>query len=184
MRSSRDVDMIAAVSSEVAAARPAPAVEAWRGFVANKGAVCGLVHVVLVILCALGAGALAPHDPIEQFRDALLAPPIWDGGSSRFWLGTDATGRDILSRLLYGARASLGIGLSAVALSMVPGVALGLIAAFYPRRFGTAILRVMDVLLSLPALILAIAVVAVLGPGLFHTTLAIALVSVPGYVRL
>ena len=165
--------------------RPAaPPVEAWRNFATNRGAMSGLVCVAAISVCALLAGVLSPHDPIEQFRDALLAPPAWDGGTGRFWLGTDATGRDMLSRLLHGAQASLGIGFAAVAMSALPGTALGLVAAFYPTPGGTLILRVMDVLMSLPALILAIAVVAVLGPGLRNTTLAIALVSVPGFVRL
>lgn len=156
----------------------------WRGFARNKAAVAAFAYVMLVALCALFAGVLSPHDPIVQYRDALLSPPAWDGGSSRFWLGTDATGRDLVSRLLHGARASLAIALGAVKLSALPGIALGLMAAFWPRPLGTVILRVTDVLLSLPALILAIALVAVLGPGLFHTTAAIALVAMPGYVRL
>ncbi|WP_280155471.1 ABC transporter permease subunit [Piscinibacter sp. XHJ-5] len=156
----------------------------WRGFARNKAAVAAFAYVMLVALCALFAGMLSPHDPIVQYRDALLSPPAWDGGSSRFWLGTDATGRDLVSRLLHGARASLAIALGAVMLSALPGIALGLMAAFWPRPLGTVILRVTDVLLSLPALILAIALVAVLGPGLFHTTAAIALVAMPGYVRL
>jgi dipeptide transport system permease protein len=114
----------------------------------------------------------------------MLVAPSWGVGPSRFWLGTDEIGRDMLSRLLHGARLSLGIGGVAVVLSMVPGVVLGLLAAFYPRRLGVAILRTMDIILALPSLLLAIAVVAVLGPGLVDTVLAIALVSVPGYVRL
>ena len=90
---------------------------------------------------------------------------------------------DVLSRLLHGARLSLMIGLVAVVLAMTPGIALGLAAAFFPR-IGTAILRLMDVMLALPSLLLAIAVVAVLGPGLINTMLAIALVAIPNYVRL
>lgn len=156
----------------------------WRHFATNKGAVGGLVVFVTVILCAVFAGVLAPHDPVEQFREALLTPPMWaEGGSSRFILGTDDIGRDVLSRLLYGARLSLMIGFVAVVLAMLPGIALGLAAAFFPR-LGVAILRLMDVMLALPSLLLAIAVVAVLGPGLTNTMLAIAIVAVPGYTRL
>jgi dipeptide transport system permease protein len=157
----------------------------WRSFSANRGAVAGLAYFLFVLACALGAGVLAPHDPIEQYRDALLAPPAWNtGGSTRFLLGTDEIGRDMLSRLLHGARLSLGIGFVAVLLSALPGIALGLLAAFHPKRLGVAILRLMDVMLALPSLLLAIAVVAVLGPGLINTVLAIALVSIPSYVRL
>ena len=143
------------------------------------------VVFALVVAGALLAGVLAPHDPIEQFRDALLTPPAWnEGGSPRFPLGTDEVGRDVLSRLLYGARLSLFIGGASVVMAMVPGIALGLVAAFYPRGTGTFILRLMDVMLALPSLLLAIAVVAVLEPGLVNTLFAIAIVAVPNYVRL
>ena len=163
---------------------PAPLADFWRSFSSNKGALAGLVVFVFVILCAVFADVLAPYSPIEQYRDALLVPPMWSGGTGRFLLGTDDIGRDMLSRLLHGARLSLLIGLVAVVLSMLPGIALGLFAAFFPRVLGTVILRVMDVMLALPSLLLAIAVVAVLGPSLFNTMLAIALVSIPSYVRL
>ena len=167
-----------------AGAPPSSLKDFWRSFAHNKGAVAGLVFFTFIVLCALLAGVLAPHDPVEQYRDALLTPPMWqEGGSARFPLGTDDIGRDVLSRLLHGARLSLMIGLVAVLLSMVPGIALGLAAAFFPR-VGIAILRLMDVMLALPSLLLAIAVVAVLGPGLLNTMLAIALVAIPGYVRL
>ena len=166
-------------------APPSTAADLWRHFAANKGAVVGLAFVLAALACALFANILAPHSPIEQFREALLVPPAWHAeGSWRFPLGTDDIGRDILSRLLHGARLSLAIGAVAVLLSALPGVVLGLVAAFYPHAVGTFILRVMDVMLALPSLLLAIAVVAVLGPGLWNTMLAIALVAVPGYVRL
>jgi dipeptide transport system permease protein len=172
-------------TTEEVTATPSSFKDAWRGFAQNKGALAGLVFCVLILLCAVFAGVLAPHDPIEQFRDALLTPPVWnEAGSTRFLLGTDDIGRDILSRLLYGARLSLTIGFVAVLLSMLPGIALGLLAAFFPRQLGTVILRLMDVMLALPSLLLAIAVVAILGPGLLNTMFAIAIVAVPSYVRL
>ncbi|KQW00159.1 ABC transporter permease subunit [Rhizobacter sp. Root1221] len=175
---------VLATTADVSAT-PSPLKDFWRSFAMNRGAVVGLVFFVLIMLCAVFAGVLAPHDPVEQFRDALLTPPAWsDAGSSRFLLGTDDIGRDVLSRLLYGARLSLMIGFVAVLLSMLPGIALGLLAAFFPQRLGVAILRLMDIMLALPSLLLAIAVVAVLGPGLVNTMLAIAIVAVPGYVRL
>ena len=180
--------MSAVLSTEESSAAGAPPASSlsdfWRSFATNKGAVAGLFVFVFVILCALFANLLAPHDAIEQYRDALLTPPMWaEGGSSKFILGTDDIGRDVLSRLLFGARLSLLIGFVAVLLSMLPGMALGLTAAFFPR-VGVAILRLMDVMLALPSLLLAIAVVAVLGPGLLNTMLAIAIVAVPSYVRL
>lgn len=177
---------MSAVLSSPESGTPPPSglADFWHHFAANKGAVAGLVVFVLVILSALLAGVLAPHDPIEQYRDALLTPPMWaEGGSARFILGTDDIGRDVLSRLLHGARLSLMIGFVAVVLAMLPGIALGLAAAFFPRA-GIGILRLMDVMLALPSLLLAIAVVAVLGPGLTNTMVAIAIVAVPGYTRL
>ena len=174
-----------ASASAPPSAPPSALAEFWRSFSANRGAVGGLVFLALVVMAALLAGVLAPHSPIEQFREALLVPPAWtEAGTARFPLGTDDIGRDVLSRLLHGARLSLLIGVVAVSLSMLPGIVLGLLAAFHPRILGTAILRAMDVMLALPSLLLAIAVVAVLGPGLFNTMIAIAIVSVPGYTRL
>ena len=177
--------VLPAVNEAEGGAPPSSAAELWRHFAANKGAVAGLGFLLAVLACALLAPLLAPHSPIEQFREALLVPPAWHAeGSWRFPLGTDDIGRDLLSRLLYGARLSLAIGAVAVLLSAIPGVVLGLVAAFHPRRLGTVVLRVMDVMLALPSLLLAIAVVAVLGPGLWNTMIAIALVAIPGYVRL
>src|SRR6187402_2438477 len=116
---------------------PSAGAGAWRHFAQNKGALAGLVFCVLIAVCAVFAGVLAPHDPIEQYRDALLTPPAWhEAGSTRFLLGTDDIGRDMLSRLLFGARLSLAIGFVAVLLSMLPGIALGLLAAFFPRPLG------------------------------------------------
>lgn len=166
-------------------APPSTLADFWHHFAANRGALGGLFFLCFVVLCALLAPLLAPHSPIEQFRDALLVPPMWnDAGSSKFILGTDDVGRDILSRLLYGARLSLMIGAGAVTMSMIPGIVLGLIAAFFPKLLGISILRLMDVMLALPSLLLAIAVVAVLTPGLVNTMLAIAIVAVPSYTRL
>ncbi|MBV8649670.1 ABC transporter permease subunit [Paludibacterium sp.] len=164
---------------------PSPLKEFWQGFSYNKGAVIGLVFLTLVVFAALLAQWVAPYSPIEQYRDAMLTPPAWaDGGSGRFLLGTDEIGRDMLSRLIYGARLSLMIGLSAVLSSLIPGIVLGLLAAFYPKVLGPLIMRVMDVMMALPSLLLAIAIVAILGPSMLNTIIAISVVSLPGYVRL
>ena len=115
------------------------------------------------------------HSPIEQYRDCLLTPPAWlEGGQQPFLLGTDDIGRDMLSRLLHGARLSLLIGLVAVVLSMLPGIALGLVAAFFPRAIGTVDPAAdgHDAGAAEPAA--GDAVVAVLGPGLMNTMFAIA----------
>ena len=159
--------------------------EFWRGFSKNKGAVIGLVFMAIVCLAALFAPWVAPYDPIEQFRNHFLTPPAWvAGGSSQFLLGTDEVGRDILSRLIHGARLSLFIGLVSVVLALIPGVVLGLVAANFGKVLDSIIMRVMDIMMALPALLLAVAIVAILGPGLGNALVAIAVVSLPAYVRL
>ncbi|HSC81156.1 MAG TPA: ABC transporter permease subunit, partial [Chitinolyticbacter sp.] len=164
---------------------PSPLAEFWRGFARNRGASAALAFMLLLALAALFAPWIAPYSPIEQYRDALLTPPAWaEGGSWRFVLGSDELGRDILSRLLHGARISLWIGVVSVLCSMIPGVVLGLLAAFYPTRLGILIMRLMDIMMALPSLLLAVAIVAVLGPGLGNTMIALAIVSLPSYVRL
>jgi dipeptide transport system permease protein len=157
----------------------------WAQFSRNRGAVAAGALVLTLIALGLCAPLVAPHSPVEQFRDAVQAPPAWlAGGSWRFVLGTDEAGRDILSRLIYGARLSLWIGCVSVALALLPGIALGLAAAFFPKWLDAPVMRTMDVLLALPSLLLAVAVVAIIGPGLINTMLAIAVVSLPAYVRL
>ncbi|MDR6679702.1 ABC transporter permease subunit [Pseudomonas oryzihabitans] len=164
---------------------PSPFKEFWQAFARNKGALGGLIFMVIVISCALLAPWVAPHAPSEQFRDFMLNPPMWlDGGQAQFPLGTDELGRDILSRLIYGAQLSLLIGLASVVVSLTPGILLGLIAGFSPNRAGPVIMRLMDIMLALPSLLLAVAIVAILGPGLTNTVVAIAIVSLPSYVRL
>lgn len=155
-----------------------------KGFSANKGALVAALFFLSVIICAVFAPLLTSHSPIEQYRDHMLTPPAWEtGGVPQFLLGTDELGRDIVARLIYGARLSLLIGFTSVALSMLPGIVLGLVAAF-SRKADIVIMRLMDIMMSLPSLLLAIAIVAVIGPGLINTILAIAIVSLPGYVRI
>ena len=106
----------------------------WSYFSENRGAVMGLWFFVFVILMALSADIIAPHDPIQQYRDALLNPPAWEeGGDARFLLGTDAVGRDMLSRIIYGSRFSLFIGCVVVSLSLISGILLGLLAGTRQR---------------------------------------------------
>ena len=169
----------------VASAPPHPLVEFWRYFRTNRGSVFGLVIIVLLFTMALGADVLAPHPPNEQYRDALLTPPMWaEGGSSRFWLGTDDIGRDIASRIIHGARVSLSVGSLVVTLSLLSGIALGLIAGFARGVIETAIMRAMDIMLALPSLLLAIVIVAILGPSLVNAAMAVVIVALPHYVRL
>ena len=159
----------------------APNAGLFRRLLENRGAAAGLAIMALLVLVAAAAPLVAPHGPAEQFRDSFLAPPF---AEARFPLGTDSLGRDILTRLIYGARLSLLIGLVVVALSLSIGTLLGLTAAFAGGALDVAIMRTMDVLLVFPSLLLAIVVVAILGPGLTNAMLAVAVVLLPGYVRL
>lgn len=166
-------------------APPGPFAEFVRAFTANRGATLACFVFVAVVLGALLAPWLAPHSPIQQYREHLLTPPLWQaGGLAMFPLGTDELGRCVLSRLLHGGRVSLMIGAAAVSLALLPGVVLGLLAAFGRPWLAAAIMRVMDVLLALPGLLLAIAIISILGPGLVNTVIAIAVGGLPGYVRL
>jgi dipeptide transport system permease protein len=165
-------------------ALPHPLRELWDYFRQNRGAVIGLATVVAIVLAALCADVIAPHSPIEQFRDATLVPPAWQaGGSGKFILGTDPVGRDVLSRVIHGTRLSLLIGLVSVSLSLALGVTLGLMAGYFRGVTEIAIMRLMDVMLALPSLLLAVAIVAVLGPGLINAMYAIAVVMLPHYAR-
>ena len=159
--------------------------ETWRYFSESRGAVVGLTIFVLLILTALTAGWIAPHDAIVQDRDAFLTPPVWEeGGTWNYILGTDAIGRDILSRLMFGARYSLLIGTVVVTLALLGGVTLGLIAGYTRGVVDTLIMRTMDIILAFPSLLLALVLVAILGPGLFNAMLAIAVVLQPHFARL
>lgn len=162
-----------------------PASAFWSRLIENRGALAGLVLMVGLVLAASAAPLITPHGPAEQFRDHFFFPPFQDWS---FPLGTDSLGRDIYSRLIYGARLSLLIGSVVVALSLTIGTLLGLVAAFAVRsKWGVVdvvIMRLMDVLLVFPSLLLAIVVVAILGPGLTNAMLAVAIVQLPAYVRL
>ncbi|MCZ0963139.1 ABC transporter permease subunit [Paracoccus benzoatiresistens] len=159
--------------------------EFWFYFRQNRGAVAGLVVFILLVLTAVFALLLAPHDPTTQYRDAFLLPPVWqDGGRAEFLLGTDAVGRDMLSRLIFGAQYSLFIGIVVVAIALVGGVIIGLIAGFFRGWVDAVIMRVMDVILAFPSLLLALVLVAVLGPGLTNAMIAIAIVYQPHFARL
>ncbi|WP_316231091.1 ABC transporter permease subunit [Bradyrhizobium sp. SZCCHNR1051] len=166
-------------------APPSPLLEFWQDFRKNAGAVAGLVVIAVLILLALSADVVAPHSPVLTNNAAFLKPPFWQqGGSLSYPLGTDAIGRDILSRLIHGARLSLLIGIAVVTLSVISGTILGLIAGFFRGVAEVAIMRLMDITLTLPSLLLAIVIVAILGPGLMNAMLAVAIVLLPHYVRI
>ena len=162
-----------------------PLREFWGYFSANHGAVAGLAIVIVLLLVAAFANVLAPYSPDLTNNAVFLKPPAWqEGGSWAYPLGTDAIGRDMLSRLIFGARLSLSIGIAVVALSIVVGIVLGLVAGYLRGVTEIAIMRLMDIILSLPSLLLAIVIVAILGPGLMNAMLAVAVIVLPHYVRI
>jgi dipeptide transport system permease protein len=166
-------------------APPHPLREFWSYFSANKGALGGLIIVVLMFLLALLAPWLAPYSPDLTNNEVFLKPPFWQsGGSTAHLLGTDAIGRDILSRLIHGARLSLVIGVAVVALSVLLGTILGLTAGYFRGVYEIFVMRLMDIILTLPSLLLAIVIVAILGPGMMNAMLAVAIVILPHYVRI
>lgn len=159
--------------------------EFWSYYSENRGAVAGLVLFALLVIIAICAPLLAPHLPDHQYRDSFLTPPMWSAaGKSQFILGTDPVGRDILSRLIHGARFSLLMGAMVVVFAMAGGVTLGLLAGYFGGWVDTLIMRVMDIILAFPSLLLALVLVAILGPGLVNAMLAIALVYQPHFARL
>ncbi len=140
--------------------------------------------LVLIVLAAF-ADSIAPHSPIEQFRAHFLVPPMWQaGGDAAFPLGTDDVGRDMLSRLIYGARLSLSSAARSRPCRWSWAPRSGCTAAFAGGLVDIVIMRVMDILLVFPSLLLAIVIVAILGPGLFNAMLAVVVVTLPGYTRL
>jgi dipeptide transport system permease protein len=161
----------------------------FADFFKNRAALLGVIILALLVFGAVFADFVAPYSPIEQYREAIRVPPSWQaGGSSRFLLGTDELGRDILSRLIFGARISLFIGLSVVVVSTAIGTIFGLFVAFSHGILSSiisfVIMRTMDAILAVPSLLLCILVVAMLGPSLSNTIVAISVVYLPNYVRL
>ncbi|MCM3388491.1 ABC transporter permease [Ureibacillus chungkukjangi] len=155
---------------------------AWRSFKKSKAALVGTAIVVFFILLAIFGPLIAPEGINEQKLSdpsLRLAPP-----SSDYWLGTDDFGRDIFSRVVYGARISLAVGFLSVILSVVAGSFLGVIAGFYGRFIDTIISRIFDIMLAFPSILLAIAIVSILGPSLQNALIAIAIINIPNFGRL
>jgi peptide/nickel transport system permease protein len=166
-------------STAVVEERPAPATRAWRALTASRLNALGFAMVVALVLVALIGPLLAPYGPTAQsLPDQLQAP------SAHHWLGTDEFGRDILSRIVSGARLALLIGLLADAVALSAGSLLGLVAAFYGRWGDAVVMRTMDVFLAFPYLLLAMVVIAILGAGLTPAVIAIGIVYVPQFARL
>lgn len=157
----------------------------WYYFSQNKGAVAGLYFMIFICLVALFAGVLAPHGAAEQFSSSTLVPPAWvKGGSWKFILGTDSVGRDILSRIIYGARYSLVIGVIVILISFIFGSFLGLVSGFMGGIVDMLVTRIMDVVLAIPSLLLALVLVTILGPSLENAMISVAITYLPYFVRL
>lgn len=144
----------------------------------NRLAVAGLVVLALIVLCAILAPVIAPYHYARQDLMMSYEPP-----SATHWLGTDDLGRDIFSRIIYGAQVSLQVGIFAVSVAMLFGGLLGALAGYYGGKLDEIIMRFMDVLLSIPQILLAIAIAAALEPGLLNLTLAVGLASLPTFAR-
>jgi peptide/nickel transport system permease protein len=152
---------------------------ALRRLTRQRGAVVGMVILVVLALLALAAPWLSPRDPIKTApREALQAP------GARFLLGSDQFGRDVASRALHGARLSLTVGLISVSIALVLGTPVGLLSGYYGGRVDGFVMRVVDVLLAFPGILLALAIVSVLSPGLNNVMIAVGLSAVPNYARL
>ncbi|MEM1160331.1 MAG: ABC transporter permease [Pseudomonadota bacterium] len=162
---------------------PAPSLPWWRRLVHDPAAFVALIVLTIVVLCAILAPLISPHDPYASSR-AVMQPPVWsDRGAWLHPLGTDGQGRDILSRIFYGTRLTLLIGLVSVGLGGVLGSLLGLLAAFRPR-LDPWVMRLVDVMLSFPAILLGLALVAVFGPGAIPVMIALAIATVPDCARI
>ena len=151
--------------------------EAWRRFKKDRVAVAGGILVIVVALAAILAPVIAPYDPYEQFFEGLSLEGAPRPPDAEFWLGTDLLGRDLFSRLLYGARTSLIIGVVANAVAVLIGTVLGATAGYVGGLVGNAIMRFTDLMMAFPALLLAIALAAILKPSLWIVAMVIALVS-------
>ena len=152
---------------------------AMRRFLKNKLSVIGMVVIIIFILIAIFADQLAPYDYAAQDLTSMYLSPC-----AEHPLGTDNLGRDMLSRIIYGTRISLLIGFSSVGISLLIGTLLGCLAGFYGGKIDNVIMRIMDIFLAVPSLLLSITIVSALGPSIFNLMLAIAISSVPGYARI
>jgi peptide/nickel transport system permease protein/dipeptide transport system permease protein len=151
----------------------------------NKTGLAGLIIITLFSAAAIFAPVISPHDPIENALYDQLKPPVWEeGGATKNWLGTDDLGRDILSRLIYGARVSLTLGVVSVGLALTLGTLLGALAGFYKGWLDNLIMRFMDIILAFPHILLAIVIVAYLGPGLRNAMMAIGIINIPRFARI
>ncbi len=159
---------------------PTPFQENWQQLLRNKGAVAGMVIIGIFAILAIFAPWLAPNDPLEQIIEVRKTPPFNAG----YILGTDELGRDLLSRLIYGARLSMTIGVISVGIAMTGGVAIGTVSGYYGGWLDRIVMRLVDIMLAFPYVLLTIVIVAVLGASLTNAMIAIGISQMPRYVRL
>lgn len=153
--------------------------DAWKRLKRNRLAMAGLVVIVLLMLMAVFAPYIAPHDPYKQSLDDQLKPP-----SRKYPLGTDDLGRDIASRIIFGSRISLTVGFVAEAITLAIGVTLGAISGYFGGRVDNIVMRITDMMFAFPDLLFAIAIMFVLGPGIYNVFIALAIVGWAGVARL
>lgn len=172
-------------AAETAEKSFSPLVESLLRMRKNRIAVAGLIIIAGFLIMALFSPWVAPHDPLEQSLYDKLKPPVWAAkGTWTYPLGTDDFGRDLLSRIIYGSRISMMVGMVAVTISLFFGTIAGAIAGFYGGKIDNLIMRLMDILLAFPSILLAIVIVAFLGPSLENAMIAIGVVSIPRYARI
>lgn len=170
-----------AITKDLAEYRdPTPFQEKWYLLSRNRGAVAGLVIIALFVLAAVFSPLLSPADPLEQNIEIRKSPPFTEG----HLLGTDELGRDLLSRLIHGARLSMTIGVISVGIAMIGGVLVGTVSAYYGGWLDRIVMRFIDIMLAFPYVLLTIVIVAVLGPSLTNAMIAIGISQLPRYVRL
>src|SRR5215475_8670240 len=171
--------MAVAEALAVELSEESPGARAWRRLLRRKSAVLGLMIIVMLVLIAIFAPLLAPYDPAQQSWTSIRKPP-----SAQHWFGTDESGRDLLSRVMFGARASLLAGVVSISIALTLGVPVGLLAGYGGRWVDVLISRITDAMLAVPFLILAIALAAFLGPSLQNAMIAIGVTATPIFVRL
>jgi peptide/nickel transport system permease protein len=157
--------------------------DAFHRLIRNPGAIVGFIFVGVFVFAAIFAPLIATHDPVEQNLE-LIANGCCPGPSSEHWFGVDLLGRDLFSRIVYGARVSLVIGVVSVTIGLTIGLILGAIAGYVGGVVDSSIMRLMDIMLAIPGLLLAIGIVAALGPGLKEVMIAVGLANVPIFARL
>lgn len=148
-------------------------------FISSPTTFLGSALIFIFVFSALFAPLIAPYDPVYQDLNLVLRPP-----DATYWLGTDPFGRDVLSRIIFGARLSLAIGVVSVAIGLVTGVALGLVAGYFGGRLDNLVMRLIDIMLAFPSILLAILLVAILGMGVGNIMVSIGIYSMPNFARL